>query len=103
MMLTQTIPIYPVNKDYFNHFFTQSMKSNYEYPWTLKFYVILKSIEIILNAIKISDAKEGSLCQKVTRFVAFTYEKFEFFMKNYEYNTNFNGESPLLNLLYHNV
>ena len=41
--------------------------------------------------IKISDAKEGSLCQKVTRFVAFTYEKFEFFMINYEYNTNFNG------------
>ena len=94
MMLTQTIPIYPVNKDYFNHFFTQSMKSNYEYPWTLKFYVILKSIEIILNAIKISDAKEGSLCQKVTRFVAFTYEKFEFFMINHEYNTNLNGEIP---------
>lgn len=63
MMLTQTIPIYPVNKDYFNHFFTQSMKSNYEYPWTLKFYVILKSIEIILNAIKISDAKRV-LCVK---------------------------------------
>ena len=75
MMLTQTIPIYPVNKDYFNHFFTQSMKSNYEYPWTLKFYVILKSIEIILNAIKISDAKEGSLCQKVTFFVVFSHDK----------------------------
>ena len=52
----------------------------------MKFYVILKSIEIILNAIKISDAKEGSLCQKVTRFVAFTYETFEFFMINDEYN-----------------
>ena len=84
------------------------MKSNYEYPWTLKFYVILKSIEIILNAIKISDAKEGSLCQKVTRFVAFTYEKFEFFMINYEYNTNLSGViintySLLLKLSYHNL
>ena len=94
MMLTQTIPIYPVNKDYFNHFFTQSMKSNYEYPWTLKFYVILKSIEIILNAIKISDAKEGSLCQKVTRFVARLFMiNFEFFMINYEYITSLTSKS----------